>query len=254
MRFFVDVAESFRIAVGAIWTNKARGALTTLGIIIGIVAVITTMTAFNGMQNAFRQGFASVGSDVIYVSRMPWVIINDFFLYRNRPRLELAEAGQLERNLQGKAIVNPSMSGNRDVKYKSQRVDDIRIIGTTEKQTVMSSSVPEVGRFMMAFDIAYKKNVAVIGQEIDAALFDFENSINKEIWIGRSKFRVIGVMEKARRIDIRWPKLRSADIHSYIFVREGLRRRPRYGCRYRSQSTIAGSDGRPRVRGDRRNA
>ena len=196
MRVFVDVGESFRIAVGAIWSNKARGALTTLGIIIGIVAVITTMTAFNGMQNAFRQGFASVGSDVIYVSRMPWVIMNDFFLYRNRPHLELAEAEKLERNLQGKAIVNPSMGGSRDVKYKSQRVDNIRIIGTTEKQTVMSSSVPEVGRFMMAFDIAYKKNVAVIGQEIDAALFDVENAINKEIWIGRSKFRVIGVMEK----------------------------------------------------------
>jgi putative ABC transport system permease protein len=91
MRFFVDVAESFRIAISAILANKARGALTTLGIIIGIVAVITTMTAFNGMQNAFRQGFASVGSDVLYVSRMPWVIMNDFFLYRNRPFLPVNE-------------------------------------------------------------------------------------------------------------------------------------------------------------------
>ena len=196
MRILVDVGESFRIAVSAIWANKARGALTTLGIIIGIVAVITTMTAFNGMQNAFRQGFASVGSDVLYVSRMPWVIMNDFFLYRNRPRLELAEAEQLENNLQGKAIVNPSMSTNRDVKFKSLRVDGIRIIGTTEKQAVMSSSVPEIGRFMMAFDIAYKKNVAVIGKEINDALFDAATPINKEIRIGRTKFRVIGVMEK----------------------------------------------------------
>jgi putative ABC transport system permease protein len=196
MRFFVDVAESFRIAISAILANKARGALTTLGIIIGIVAVITTMTAFNGMQNAFRQGFASVGSDVLYVSRMPWVIMNDFFLYRNRPFLELAEAEQLERNLQGKAIVNPSMSGTRDVKYKSLVISDIRIIGTTEKQAVMSSSVPEIGRFMLAFDIEYKKNVAVIGKEINEALFDTANPINKEIRIGRTKFRVIGVMEK----------------------------------------------------------
>ena len=196
MRFFVDVGESFRIAISAIWANKARGALTTLGIIIGIVAVITTMTAFNGMQNAFRQGFASVGSDVLYVSRMPWVIINDFFLYRNRPNLELAEAAQLERNLLGKAIVNPSMSSNRDIKYNSQILDDIRIIGTTEKQAVMSSSVPEFGRFMMAFDIEYRKNVAVIGQEINDALFPVANAINKEIRVGRTKFRVIGVMEK----------------------------------------------------------
>jgi putative ABC transport system permease protein len=88
------------------------------------------------------------------------------------------------------------MSTNRDVKYNSVRIDDIRIIGTTEKQSVMSSSVPETGRFMMAFDIAYKKNVAVIGQELNDALFSTANPANKEISIGRTKFRVIGVMEK----------------------------------------------------------
>jgi len=196
MRIFLDISESFKIATAAIMANKARGALTTLGIIIGIVAVITTMTAFNGMQNAFRQGFSSVGSDVIYVSRMPWIIMNDFFLYRNRPSLELAEARQLERNLEGKAIVNPSMDTRRDVQHKSSRIDGVRIVGTTEKQAVMGSTVPELGRFMMSFDVSYKKNVAVIGQEVKDALFDNVNPLNKKINIGRTTYRVIGVMEK----------------------------------------------------------
>ena len=196
MRLLLDIGESFRIAIGAIWANKARAALTTLGIIIGIVAVITTMTAFNGMQSAFRQGFSSVGSDVIYVSRMPWIIMNDFFLYRNRPRLELAEAEKLERNLEGKAIVNPSMDTRRDIKYRALTIDGVRIVGTTEKQAVMGSSVPETGRFMMAYDISYKKNVAVIGQDVKDALFENANPLNKEIRIGRTTFRIIGVMEK----------------------------------------------------------
>ncbi len=192
----LDIAESFRIAIGAIWANKARGALTTLGIIIGIVAVITTMTAFNGMQSAFRQGFSSVGSDVIYVSRMPWIIMNDFFLYRNRPPLILEEAQALERNLEGKAIVNPSMDTRRDIKFNAARVDGVRIVGTTEKQAVMGSAVPEFGRFLMAYDVNYRKNVAVIGQDVKDALFENANPLNKEIRIGRSKFRIIGVMEK----------------------------------------------------------
>ena len=196
MKLLMEIAESFRIAMSAIWANKARGALTTLGIIIGIVAVITTMTAFNGMQNAFRQGFSSVGSDVIYVSRMPWIIMNDFFLYRNRPRLELAEARQLERNLEGKAVVNPSMDTRRDIKYKATTIDGVRIVGTTEKQAIMGSAVPETGRFMMAYDVSYKKNVAVIGQDVKKALFDNVNPLNKEIKIGRTTFRIIGVMEK----------------------------------------------------------
>lgn len=196
MRLLLDIAESFRIASAAILANKARGALTTLGIIIGIVAVITTMTAFNGMQNAFRQGFSSVGSDVIYVSRMPWIVMNDFFQYRNRPPLDIAEAEQLERNLKGKAIVNPSMDTRRDVKFNADTISGVRIVGTTEKQAVMGSNVPEIGRFMMAFDINYKKNVAVIGQDVKEALFENRNPLNKKIKIGRTTFRVIGVMEK----------------------------------------------------------
>ena len=56
MRVFLDFQESLRIALSAIAANKARGALTTLGIIIGIVAVITTMTAANGLQNTLPAG------------------------------------------------------------------------------------------------------------------------------------------------------------------------------------------------------
>ena len=59
------LGESVRIALRALWANKVRGALTTLGIIIGIVAVVTTMTAVNGLQNKFRESLSAVGSDVI---------------------------------------------------------------------------------------------------------------------------------------------------------------------------------------------
>lgn len=84
MKLLPDTLESLKIAWQAIIANKARGALTTLGIIIGIVAVTTTMTAFNGMQTAFRQGAGAIGADVVYVSRMPWIVMNDFFSFRNQ--------------------------------------------------------------------------------------------------------------------------------------------------------------------------
>ena len=89
--------ESFQIALQALRANKARGVLTTLGIVIGIVAVVVTMTAANGLQNRFRESFASVGADVLYVSRMPWVNMNDFRSFRNRPNLDLHEATELVR-------------------------------------------------------------------------------------------------------------------------------------------------------------
>lgn len=196
MRLAIDLGESFQIALGAIRANKGRGALTTLGIVIGIVAVVLTMTAANGLQNRFRQSFSAVGTDVIYVSRMPWVIMNDFFLYRNRPRIELRQARELVHKLQGKGIVNPTMNGNRDVKYRSEVMDNVTVIGTTEKQTLVSSAQPELGRFMTAFDVTYKKNVCVIGTAVAEGLFGEANPINKKMKIGRTVFRVIGVMEK----------------------------------------------------------
>lgn len=191
----LDLGESLQIAFRAIRANKARGALTTLGIVIGIVAVVLTMTAANGLQNKFRESFSSVGTDVIYVSRMPWVVMNDFFSYRNRPNLDLREARALEEKLAGKAIVNPSMNGERDVKFRAETMEGVTIIGTTEKQTRLSSAQPQIGRFLLPFDVTYRKNVCVIGSDVRKGLFGTVAPINKSIKIGSTLFRVIGVME-----------------------------------------------------------
>ncbi len=196
MRLALDLGESFRIALGAIRANKGRGALTTLGIIIGIVAVVLTMTAVNGLQNAARQGFSAVGTDVFYVSRMPWIVMGDFFLFRNRPNIELKEASELEYRLHGRGIVNPTMNTRRDVKYRSEVMEGVRIVGTTEKQTLVSSAQPQLGRFMMEFDVTYKRNVCIIGTDVRDGLFGAANPINKKMKIGRTDFRVIGVMEE----------------------------------------------------------
>ncbi len=194
--FLKDLLESIKIALSALRANKGRGALTTLGIIIGIVAVILTMTAANGLQNTFRQSLSAVGSDVIYVSQMPWVMMDDFFLFRNRPPIDLRQARALEEKMQGRAVVNPSMNDDRDLKYRSEVIEQVTVFGTTEKHILVSNVVPEDGRFLSAFDVMHKKNVAVIGTEIRDALFGSANPLNQQMKIGRTDFRVIGVMEE----------------------------------------------------------
>ena len=196
MRIGHDAAEAFRIALQALRANKARGALTTLGIVIGIVAVVTTMTAANGLNNRFRESFSAVGADVIYVSRMPWLVMNDYFQFRNRPPIQLHEARSLEEKLRGRAIVNPSLEGQHDVKYRAQTLDGVPVIGTTEKQVLLSNAEPQIGRFLMSFEVHFKKTVCVIGSDVRDALFGRANPLNQSVMIGRSAFRVIGVIEK----------------------------------------------------------
>jgi len=122
--------------------------------------------------------------------------MNDFFLYRNRPRIELRQASQLEYKLRGKAIVNPSVGGSYDVKYRSETMEGVTVIGTTEKQIVMSGAQPEDGRFIMGRDVTYKTSVCVIGTDVRDGLFGTESPLNKKLKVGRNVFRVVGVMEK----------------------------------------------------------
>jgi len=188
--------ESLRIAVAALRANPARGVLTTLGIIIGIVAVSTTMTAANGLADNFRENVSVLGTDVLYVSRMPWVFNGPFFELRNRPRLTLKDSDKLERNLRTAVAVNPTAETRRPIKVGSETSDNIQIIGTTDKQMLVSSAVPEIGRFFTGFDVQTRRRVCVIGSTIHEQLFDGRDPINKELRIGRDRFRVIGVMEK----------------------------------------------------------
>ena len=196
MNVILDTRESMKIALSAIIANKARGALTTLGIIIGIVAVTTTMTAFKGMQSSFQQAAGAVGADVVYVSRMPWITMNDFFSFRNRPNLNLDEAYKLEAAFEGRAIVSPNIDTRRDLRFRSKTLDAIPVIGTTEKMPIITNRMPEIGRFLMEFDVRYKKNTVVLGQEVAEDLFGQTSPLNKEINIGAYRFRVAGVLEK----------------------------------------------------------
>ena len=97
---------------------------------------------------------------------------------------------------EGRAIVNPAVDTRRDVKYQSATLRNITIIGTTEKMPIISDRLPETGRFLMPFDVTYKKNVVILGKDVAEGLFPASSPINKVINIGRYRFRVAGVMEE----------------------------------------------------------
>ncbi len=197
MRYFMrDIWESLKIAADAIRANKARGVLTTLGIVIGIVAVVTTMTAANGLSNSFKASISSMGSDVLYVSRMPWIIMDDWFELNKRRRLELSEYEKLQQQLRESPAINPIISTEKSVKYRSKTLNNVNIVGTTDKRIYISAAVPADGRFINALDVHSKRFVCVIGAALKESLFEGIDPIHKTIKIGRQKFRIVGVMEK----------------------------------------------------------
>src|SRR5258705_11190220 len=90
-RIWFEFAESFRIAMQQLAANRTRSFLTTLGVIIGIIAVTLMGTAIRGIDTGFDKSMAMLGDDVLYVEQWPWTPgENDFCMYRNRPDIKLA--------------------------------------------------------------------------------------------------------------------------------------------------------------------
>ena len=214
MRTLRGLLQTLGIALAAIRANKTRGALTTLGIIIGIVGVVTTMTAANGISNSFKESVSVLGSDVLYVSRAPWIITGNFFEFRNRPHLTLKEVDRLEDRLRSARAVNPTADTSKPVKFRSTSLENIGIVGTTDKHTMVSASLPEFGRFLTAFDVQYKRPVCVIGSTVREQLFGSEGPLHKAIRIGRYRYRVIGVMEEQGSAGV----FGGPDFDSQIFI------------------------------------
>lgn len=196
MRSLYENVESLKIAYLALKANKTRGILTALGIIIGILSVVTTMTVSNGLGNNFKESISALGSDVFYVFRMPWIITGDIFEYRSRPNLTFKQGEKLKSRLTTARAVNPSTGTGKNVKYRSNVLENVPVIGTTEAQIIVSTSLPDYGRFITSIDVQSKKFVCVIGSEIKEQLFKNIDAINKKMKIGRYNFRVVGVMEK----------------------------------------------------------
>ncbi len=196
MSVIQEKIEALWIALNAIRVNKTRGILTTLGIIIGIVAVSTTMTAANGLANNFRESISAIGSDVLYVTKIPWIVTGNFFELRNRPNLTMKDSEKLRRRLDSALAVNPVTGTRKNVRYKSNVLESVNVLGTTDKYTFVTDGLPEYGRFLLPSDIQYRKRVCVIGSELRERLFKNTDPINKEVRIGWYDFLVVGIMEK----------------------------------------------------------
>ena len=85
----VTYVESVRMALTAIWGNKMRAALTTLGIVIGILAVTLMGTLISGLDRSFEKSMSFLGRDVLYISKHEWFGDSEWWEIRNRPDLKV---------------------------------------------------------------------------------------------------------------------------------------------------------------------
>jgi putative ABC transport system permease protein len=190
--------ESILIAVRAVWSNKMRAVLTTLGIIIGIVSVTGMATVTNGIEQGFENDISSLGTDVVYIEKWPWVGGPGFkwWEYINRPNITEKLAADLNERSRMVEAATAVVSTARSVKTQYESISSTRIIGVQANYGDVQAVDLAEGYFISPFDDQGARNVAIIGASVAEELFPFGNPIGKELKIAGNTFRVIAIMTR----------------------------------------------------------
>jgi putative ABC transport system permease protein len=196
----MNFTESLRIALRALGANKLRAALTMLGIIIGVGAVITLMSAGEGVSVYVEEQFQGIGSNLLFVlpgstdeafSGPPGSTVGGGEL-----TTEDAEALRDPLRAPDVAAVSPSFSRSTVVTTgKQDMVAEVE--GVFPDYSRVRKWVPEVGDFISQVDVDSQARVAVVGETVVEELFpDDPVPLGQTLRINDIAFRVIGVMEK----------------------------------------------------------
>lgn len=193
---FIKLWENILIALRALAQNKMRAILTTLGIIIGVLTVVSVASIISGLNTGFANQISALGSNTLYVHKYPWIIQNDFFKYRNRPDITMKDAEYLKEHSRLAEAISAASGTFRDIKYRNNSLTGIGISGVTMESEIIEGFSIADGRYFTQIEIDRNKNSIVIGNEIKEKLFNNKNPLGERIKVGGFSYTVIGVMEK----------------------------------------------------------
>lgn len=191
----MSVVEALRLAVQGLSANRLRSALTMLGILIGVSAVILLVAVGNGATIQVQAQIGALGSNIIYVypqnSRVGGVAQG----FGSGSSLSQADVTALKDQSQAPDIVTaiPITGAPGNLVYGNQNWQAQVQGSTADFASVRNYDLAE-GSFFTAEQVNSNARVAVIGQTVAQNLFtDGSDPVGQSIKIQRQSFRVIGV-------------------------------------------------------------
>jgi putative ABC transport system permease protein len=186
------IGETFLVALQSIRGNLFRAALTMLGIVIGVAAVVTMVALGTGAQQAIDEQMEALGGDILAVSSSSWF---SHGVARNQQTLTTSDADALAREPTYFDGIVPEINGRRQIKYGNQNLN-LTVLGTTPNYPDVHLFDISAGRMFNDGDDAARRRVAVLGSEVPG-MFDTEASaiIGRKIQIRSISFEVIGILE-----------------------------------------------------------
>jgi putative ABC transport system permease protein len=189
--------ELFLTAIDTIRASKVRSFLTTMGVIIGVLAVILLVALGEGVRTYIGETFASLGANVIQVvpgkrdtQGGPMGPVSGV-AHPLTPEDEQAIARRV-LTVDG---VSGMVQGTATLRYENRRRDSIAL-GVGDRYSEIRNLAAESGRFFTEEDVAAHRRYAIIGRTTQAELFGDENPLGKTLKVNDAEFRVVGILER----------------------------------------------------------
>jgi ABC-type antimicrobial peptide transport system permease subunit len=191
----MKIRRTLRIATRALRRNPMRATLTTLGIIIGIAAVIAMMEIGNGSSRAIQKSIASMGANNIMVR--PGTAASGGVSFGAGSVLTLTpqDCDAIITDCSAVKYAAPTVRARAQVVYGSRNWVPFFIIGTTPAYFLAQdwTDLTE-GEFFTDRDVLNANKVCVLGQTLVRELFEGGSPIGKDIRVKNISFRVVGVL------------------------------------------------------------
>ncbi len=189
-----------RDIIASAWTslraNKMRTMLTLLGMIIGVFAIIVSITAVKVIDVYFEEKMSFLGTSTFTVTRSESFSVGDRD-FQYRPNITMDQVDRLKRMLDERFQVSVIEDFDMtSIRYASRETDpNVVILGTDENFTGNFSYTIEAGRSFTPEDAQYGRKVVILGSAVAEELFVTEHPIGKVAEFGGARYQVIGILE-----------------------------------------------------------
>lgn len=186
-------AESVKMALSGMITNKMRTFLTLLGIIIGVGAVIAMVSLGLGVKQQIKDNISSLGSNLLIISPGGRTSSGARLASGTGVRLTYEDSKAIENSVDGIEYIAPAVSSSYQLVVGNQNWT-ANVEGTTPNVIDIRSFKIADGRMFTDKDLDSRARVAVIGQTIVDNLFPDGDPLGKIVRINKAPFKVVGVL------------------------------------------------------------
>lgn len=197
------LTEIVGMAMETLRTNKMRSALTILGVVIGITAIVGMTSLVRGFDQSLRNSIKEIGPNTIFVQKFGFTSLGSGATFRElikRPNLTIGDAQAIASD---KAVIKvsdiwlgggPGRVVQERIAYASTRSKLSVIMGATETFAEVNFIKLDAGRFFTETEVRHRRKVIVLGHNPYLTLFPNTDPIGKTVRIGADHYTVVGVL------------------------------------------------------------